>query len=462
MRRDGSDASRELTADGILQHLAEIGAGRCRITDDDLAAAPSDVSRELLVGLLTLYEDLKYERELRAVAEQHSDRLVADLRAAVTARDEFLSVASHELRTPLSALRLQSTLLSRWLAQVSLGEHEAELRMHCGVIERQVRRLEMLTRELLDVTRITTGRLELHRELVDLVPLAREVVARHAVEDSHDRSMIALECDASLTGRWDAFRLDQVISNLLANAAKYTPPGGDIAVRAKRVDDDVVLTVRDTGIGIAPDVLPRIFDLFVQDRQAVERSQGGLGIGLTIARSLIERHGGSVSVRSGGAGKGSEFSVRLPATGRTEDPADPVPAPPATLEPVTAMAAVARILVVDDNEDGAEMLAEALTGKGYDTRVAHDAPTALRIAAEFAPNVAFLDIGLPVMDGYELAVHLREIPGLATLRLVAVTGYGQASDRQRTREAGFHHHLVKPVDMDALDATLMRGSPRTD
>ena len=157
---------------------------------------------------------------MRAVAEQHSNRLVADLRAAVTARDEFLSVASHELRTPLSTLRLQSTLLSRWLAQVSLGEHEAELRMHCGDIERQVRRLEMLTGELLDVTRIATGRLELHRELVDLVPLAREAVARHVAEGSHD-AMIVLECDASLPGRWDAFRLDQVISNLLANAIRY-------------------------------------------------------------------------------------------------------------------------------------------------------------------------------------------------------------------------------------------------
>src|SRR6187431_232814 len=190
----------------VLRYLAEIGAGRTSITDEDLANAPSDLIRELLVGLLTLHEDLQYERDLRAVAEQHSNRLVSDLRAAVAARDEFLSVASHELRTPLSTLRLQSTLLSRWLAQASLGEHEAELRMHCGVIERQVRRLEMLTGELLDVTRITTGRLELHREMVDLVPLAHEVAARHSVEGSHDAPKIALECDAAVSGRWDAFR----------------------------------------------------------------------------------------------------------------------------------------------------------------------------------------------------------------------------------------------------------------
>ena len=261
MRRDDSDASREFTADGILQHLAEIGAGRCSITDDDLAAAPSDVSRELLAGLLTLHEDLQYERELRAIAEQHSDRLVTDLRAAVTARDEFLSVASHELRTPLSTLRLQSALLSRWLAQASLGGHDAELRMHCGVIERQVRRLEMLTGELLDVTRITTGRLELHRELVDLVPVAREVVARHSVEGSHDAAMIALECDAGLTGHWDAFRLDQVISNLLTNAIRYGQ-GKPILVAVRGADGAAQIIVQDHGIGIADDYKERIFGQF--------------------------------------------------------------------------------------------------------------------------------------------------------------------------------------------------------
>ena len=308
MQRDGSDASREFSADGILRHLAEIGAGRCRITDDDLAAAPSDVSRELLVGLLTLYEDLKYERELRAVAEQHSDRLVAHLRAAVTARDEFLSVASHELRTPLSTLRLQSTLLSRWLAQVSLGEHEAELRMHCGVIERQVRRLEMLTGELLDVTRIAAGRLELHRELVDLVPLAREVVARHAVEDSHDASMVALECDASLTGRWDAFRLDQVISNLLGNAIRYGQ-SKPILVAVRGADGAARLIVQDQGIGIADEHKERIFGQF--ERAVSSHHYGGLGLGLWIAKQVVEAHGGTIHVESR-LGHGATFIVTLP------------------------------------------------------------------------------------------------------------------------------------------------------
>jgi CheY-like chemotaxis protein len=257
----------------------------------------------------------------------------------------------------------------------------------------------------------------------------------------------------------DATRLSQVISNLLTNAAKYTPRGGAISVRAEEIDGDVVVSVADTGIGISPEVLSHIFDLFVQERQALDRSRGGLGIGLTIVRNLIERHGGSVSARSDGPGKGSEFIVRLPAARRTAAAADRTPAP-GMREAVTPPAWAARILVVDDNEDGAEMLAQALAGQGYDTRVAHDAPTALRVAAEFAPDIAFLDIGLPVMDGYELASHLRELPGLAGLRLIAVTGYGQESDRRRTREAGFHHHLVKPVDLAAVEATLIAHGAR--
>jgi len=224
-------------------------------------------------------------------------------------------------------------------------------------------------------------------------------------------------------------------------------------VRADRVEDDVVLSVRDSGIGISADVLPHIFDLFVQERKALDRSQGGLGIGLTIVRNLIERHGGSVSARSDGPGHGSEFIVRLPLDERAlvSGNAHAAPAAAAAHAPVTPSA---RILIVDDNQDGADMLARALSDKGYDTHVAHDAPTALRVAREFSPDVAFLDLGLPVMDGYELAGHLRDLPGLAEVRMIALTGYGQASDRQRTREAGFDGHLVKPVDIDALEATL--------
>jgi CheY-like chemotaxis protein len=252
----------------------------------------------------------------------------------------------------------------------------------------------------------------------------------------------------------DPTRLTQVMANLINNAAKYTPPGGRITVTARDEDGDVVLRVVDTGIGIAADVLPRVFDLFVQERQAIDRSQGGLGLGLTIVRNLVESHGGRVSAHSDGPGRGSEFVVRLP---KATMPAALAAHPASTVGSGRSVAPApdaTRILVVDDNVDGAEMLASALRAKGYDTRVAHDAPTALRVAADFRPEVAFLDIGLPVMDGYELAARLRGAADASNTRLIALTGYGQESDREKTRAAGFEHHLVKPVNLEAIDALL--------
>ena len=370
--------------------------------------------------------------------------------SANRAKDEFLAMLGHELRNPLSPILTALQLMKL------RGEPGSERER--TVIERQVSHLTRLVDDLLDVSRIARGRVELKTEIVEVA----EVVAK-AIEMASpllEQRNHTLKVDVPRRGLrvdGDTTRLGQVISNLLTNAAKYTPPNGVVTVRAERVDDEVVLSVRDTGIGISPEVLPRIFDLFVQERQALDRSQGGLGIGLTIVRSLIERHGGSVSARSDGPGKGSEFIIRLPLEGRADAGADALPALPAAAAAAPGADAV-RILVVDDNEDGAEMLAEALIGKGYDTRVAHDAPAALRVAADFLPDVAFLDLGLPVMDGYELAAHLREVPGLAGLRLIAVTGYGQASDRRRTRDAGFHGHLVKPVDIDAIEATLKSAS----
>jgi CheY-like chemotaxis protein len=215
-------------------------------------------------------------------------------------------------------------------------------------------------------------------------------------------------------------------------------------------------------MGIAPDVLPRVFDLFVQERQAIDRSQGGLGLGLTIVRSLVGRHGGTVSVTSDGPGKGSEFVVRLPRASAGSVLED------APVDGATSRSVIARlndspkVLVVDDSVDGAEMLAAALSAKGYDTRVAHDAPVALRIAADFQPDVALLDIGLPVMDGYELAARLRQMPELNGMKLIALTGYGQESDRRKSREAGFDHHLVKPVDLLILESVLAGSTQQAD
>jgi signal transduction histidine kinase len=308
MQPGGYGADADGLAADIMRHLAEIGAGRTSITDADLAAAPSDVMRELLVGLLTLHEDLEYERGLRAVAEQQSDRLVADLRAAVAARDEFLSVASHELRTPLSTLRLQTTTLSRWLARETQSEHESALTKHFAVIERQVARLEKLMADLLDVSRITSGRLELHRESIDLVVLVREIVDRFRADRVGSTPVIAFESDPSVAGEWDPFRIDQVASNLVANAIRYGE-GTPIHVSVRGTDDEARLIVKDEGIGIAGDQKERIFERF--ERAVSSSNYGGLGLGLWIAKQVVDAHDGGIGVDSE-LGRGSTFTVTLP------------------------------------------------------------------------------------------------------------------------------------------------------
>jgi len=257
-----------------------------------------------------------------------------------------------------------------------------------------------------------------------------------------------------LTVDGDALRLAQIVSNLLTNAAKYTEAGGRITMRAEQVGADVELRVRDTGIGISAEMLPRIFDLFVQEPQTLDRSSGGLGLGLAIVRSLVTAHGGTVRVSSEGLGRGSEFTIRLPLVPVAEF---------ATATSTTAADALAarlprtdglRVLVVDDNEDAGDTLREVLQATGHDVRVARNGPAALLVCAEFLPDVALLDIGLPVMDGYELANRLRELPGVSAMRLVAVTGYGQEADRERSLVAGFDRHLVKPLDHAALERML--------
>jgi signal transduction histidine kinase len=374
----------------------------------------------------------------------------AEAESANRAKDEFLAMLGHELRNPLSPI-----LTALHLMRLR-GEPGSERER--SVIERQVGHLARLVDDLLDVSRIARGRIELKTEIIEIA----EVIAK-AIEMASpliEQRQHALKVDVPRRGlrvTGDMTRLSQVVSNLLTNAAKYTPPKGTITVRADRHDEQVEISVQDTGIGIAHDSLPRIFDLFVQERQALDRSDGGLGIGLTIVRSLVERHGGSVSAQSDGVAQGSTFIVRLPLEAGAAASDETRLAAPATAPALPASGSL-RVLVVDDNEDAAEMLVSLLSDKGYDARAAHDAPAALRVAAEFLPDVALLDLGLPVMDGYELAAHLRGLPGLAALRLLALTGYGQESDRRRTREAGFHGHLVKPVDIDAIENALKSTS----
>jgi CheY-like chemotaxis protein len=309
------------------------------------------------------------------------------------------------------------------------------------VLSRQVGHLGRLVDDLLDVSRITSGRIELRRlrvQLADVVARGLEI-ASPMLEQRRNRLTMNVARDGMLVDV-DPDRIAQVVSNLLTNASKYSNPGTAIWVEASTHGGQIQLSVKDEGVGIAPDMVDRVFGLFVQQRQTLDRSQGGLGLGLAIARSLVELHGGTIRAFSAGVGQGSEFVVTLPALGV-----------PAKIEPTgrTQLLGIAdrRVLVVDDNDDAVAMLRGVLEQLGCTVETAHDGPSALDKVRAFQPDIALLDIGLPVMDGYELARRMRE---QAAVYLVAVTGYGQESDRSRARDAGFDRHLVKPVDVGQL------------
>lgn len=382
----------------------------------------------------------------RKRAELERERLLQSLREADRRKDEFLAMLAHELRNPLSAAGNAAQILL--LKEVE----DPDVRWCCDVIDRQTRRLARLLEDLLDVSRITRGKVVLRRETIDL----REVVER-AVEtvrpmiDSKRHRVEVRAPDAPLWVEADPTRLEQIVVNLVGNAAKYSEEGRTIAVDASREGLEAVIRVEDEGVGMAPEVLAKVFDLFAQADSTIDRSQGGLGVGLTIARSLVEMHGGTVSASSDGPGLGSTFAVRLPAA-----------PPPATVDepaPVTVPAIVPRrILVVDDNADAAQSLARLLSRGGHHVEMAYDGPSGLRIFGRVRPQVVVLDIGLPGMDGYEVAERLRASPGGTDLLLIALTGYGQEADRRRALAAGFDLHLVKPVDLDVIQEALRPSS----
>jgi signal transduction histidine kinase len=369
--------------------------------------------------------------------------------AANRAKDEFLAVLGHELRNPLAPI-----MTALHLMRLHDDERTAKER---SVIDRQAHHLVRLVDDLLDVSRITRGKVELKRSEVELAHIvARAIEMASPLLEQRQHSLSVKVATRRLLVYADPERMAQVVSNLLTNAAKYTEPGGQITIAAARQRGQIAIRVRDTGIGIAPEMLPRIFELFVQERQALDRSQGGLGLGLTIVRSLVALHGGTVEVKSEGRNLGSEFVVLLPALavarrgGAGAHAADDAHVEAARPE------SGQRILVVDDNEDAAELLAASLEAVGHTVRVAHDGPAALEVAAELVPDVALLDIGLPVMDGYELARRIHAEPSLADVRLVALTGYGQEADRRRSERAGFAAHLVKPVHVEHLRALIAK------
>jgi signal transduction histidine kinase/CheY-like chemotaxis protein len=365
-----------------------------------------------------------------ALAREQSLRREAE--TASQTKDEFLAILGHELRNPLAPIVTALELLEHRAGSSPPREY--------GVIERQVRHLRRLVDDLLDVSATTRGKVALARQRLELATAVH--IATELVEPMLEEKHHTLEVDVPPEGlvvSADEARLVQIISNLLSNAAKYTDPGGHIRVTAAAEGDDVILRVSDNGIGVAPEALPHLFDLFVQADRRVDRARGGLGIGLTLVKSLVELHGGRVEGRSEGVGKGSEFVVRLPRAPQLD--AKGMPAERAPRAKVPRTRAPRRVLVVDDNPDAADLIAEYLRDAGHDPVVAYDPVRALELAAQQPPDIAILDIGLPVMDGYELATRL---PGTQPV-LIAVTGYGQDHDRARSKAAGFAHHLIKPV-----------------
>ncbi len=391
-----------------------------------------------LQGFATVLRDITDRKQLSDELHRHAEALAETNRR----KDEFLTMLSHELRNPLAPV-LNAVHILR---QPNIDAQA--VRDASTVIERQVRHMAHFIDDLLEVTRGTRGEIILHRETVDVNALVRRRVESMASLLNERRHEVTLSLPPDpLWADVDPARFDQILLNLLYNAAVYTDPGGRIWLTCERLGADLVLRVRDNGIGIAADMLPRIFELFTQADQSLDRKRGGLGIGLTLVRSLVLLHGGRITAQSEGLGKGSEFVIRIPHSVSPRTIRSPT-------GPSTAGRRPPRVLVVDDNVDMATSLAILLRLYGYEVDVAHDGPAAIDFAAQHRPQVVLLDIGLPGLDGYEVARQLRRLPGGEDSTLVAITGYGFDADRERSRQAGFDHHLVKPIDPEHLERLL--------
>jgi PAS domain S-box-containing protein len=414
---------------GLANHSVLITRGGAEVPIDD-SAAPIRCQAGQVVGCVLVFRD------------------VTERRAADRRKDEFLALLAHELRNPLAPLRNALQILR--LSPDGAAQEQAR-----ALMVRQLEQMVRLVDDLLDVSRIGQGKLELRREHVALAAVVQSAVetSRPLIEHMGHELTVALP-DAPVLVDADPTRLAQVFANLLNNAAKYTDRGGHIRLTAGRQGGDVVVSVQDTGIGIAADQLPGLFQMFSQGERALERSQGGLGIGLTLVKRLVEMHGGRIEAHSDGPGRGAEFVVRLPAA--RDAPGPEVAA--ARLEPAAPPAPL-RILIVDDNQDHTDSLAMLLRILGHDTRTAYDGRAGLEAAGEFRPGVILLDIGLPKLNGYEACRRLREQAWGKDVVIIAVTGWGQEEDRRRSLEAGFDHHLVKPVDPQDLLRLLAELRP---
>ena len=418
--------SRDQKAMGLIQLVDKQGGA---FTEDD----------EALLVQLSL---------LAAVAIENA-RLYDELRGNDRRKDEFLAMLAHELRNPLAAISNATKLLSR----ASFDEHGE---WSLEIITRQMHHLTRLIEDLLDVSRISRGKIELRRDLIDATPVldSASATVRALVEERKHTLEVAID-RGNLWVSADPTRLEQVVVNLLNNAAKYSENAGHIRLEAWNEGDQVVIRVTDRGVGIPPEKLPQMFELFAQGDRSLARSEGGLGIGLTVVKKLVELHGGTIQARSEGTGHGSEFTIRLPAAARPGRSTPPDSSHPAPLAPPVAVLAPAeprkaRILVVDDNVDTARGMTRLLKLIGHTTATAHSGPEAIEVARRHRPEVVLLDIGLPGMSGYEVAAALRREESCRDALIIAVSGYGQDEDRRRSREAGFDHHLIKPLDHDAL------------
>ncbi len=430
----------------FLSRRVSQGIGEAATAADALAhgtrpqMAPTSVAE-----IHRLDEALRRSADLLAAREHERDELLAraetarvEAEQASRAKDEFLAMLGHELRNPLSPILTALQLLAL--------KGEASSREH-GVIRRQAEHMVRLVDDLLDVSRIARGKIELRRETLDIGPvIAKAVEMTSPLFEDREQALSVVVPAGTLFVDGDPMRLAQVFANLLTNAARYTPRRGHIAVMAAADRGEVVVAVQDDGEGLPADLQPRIFEMFVQGVRSSERAPGGLGIGLTLVKNLVRTHGGTVEAHSAGPGLGSTFVVRLPASAPPPALAAPVDTLP---RPIRAHPPL-RILVVDDNRDAADLLTDLCRRAGHEVRTAYDPAAGLKIAQAFEPQLAVLDLGLPVMDGIELAERMRERFGGDRPVLVAVTGYGQPHDRQRSREAGFRFHLVKPVQPDIL------------
>jgi PAS domain S-box-containing protein len=355
---------------------------------------------------------------------------------------EFLAMLSHELRNPLAPIRNAVYMMN--YKEIA----DPELKWAIDVIDRQAAQLTRLVDDLLEASRVTSGNITLHRERLDISAVITRAVegSRPLIDARHHRLEVVMP-DEPMMVEADLTRLIQIVVNLLNNAAKYTPEGGDIKLWVDHYDGVLRIHVRDNGTGIAPESLRHIFDLFVQGERTLDRSEGGLGIGLTLVRRLVEMHGGNVSAFSAGPGKGSEFVVTIP---RVTDKSAKAASGDVANDHKNTRTPGLRVLVVDDNRDAAISMEMFLKAWGYDTCVVHDGQTALETAREYHPDIVLLDIGLPGLSGYEVAEQLRGFPGGEKIEVIALTGYGQEEDRQRTQGLGISHHLIKPIDPHKL------------